>query len=233
MKYSIHVNEVKRKENQGGEQVSPLRGFASLVFGDSFKITNIAILENSKTGNLFVSMPRYKTSGVDETGNPIYKDICNPITKEFREEQYRNILEAFEKRIDGQGKAIMGETTDMLDFSVRVNGFEKEGSSILGLARVYFEDSFVVNNVSIFQGKDEMFVAMPSYKTNQIDDGGKAIYQDICFPVAKEFREKLYTEIVCEYEQTKKKNQNQVIDNVEKQVGSKEKQQGKENTPFR
>lgn len=27
----------------------------------------------------------------------IYKDVCNPITKEFREELYGNILEAFEK----------------------------------------------------------------------------------------------------------------------------------------
>lgn len=27
----------------------------------------------------------------------VYKDVCNPITKEFREELYGNILEAFEK----------------------------------------------------------------------------------------------------------------------------------------
>ena len=39
MKYSIKVNEVKNKEGN-------VRGFATLVFGDSFKITNIAILEN-------------------------------------------------------------------------------------------------------------------------------------------------------------------------------------------
>lgn len=40
MKYSIKVNEVWAKEG------SNIKGFATVVFGDSFKITNIAILEN-------------------------------------------------------------------------------------------------------------------------------------------------------------------------------------------
>ena len=38
MKYSIKVNEVRAKEG------SIIKGFATVVFGDSFKITNIAIL---------------------------------------------------------------------------------------------------------------------------------------------------------------------------------------------
>lgn len=58
MKYSIKVNEVKAK----GDQDSSLKGFATVVFGDSFKITNIAILENREKGELFVSMPRYKSN---------------------------------------------------------------------------------------------------------------------------------------------------------------------------
>ena len=52
MKYSIKVNEVRAKEG------SNIKGFATVVFGDSFKITNIAILENKDKGELFVSMPR-------------------------------------------------------------------------------------------------------------------------------------------------------------------------------
>ena len=39
MKYSIKVNEVRAKEG------SNIKGFATVVFGDSFKITNIAILD--------------------------------------------------------------------------------------------------------------------------------------------------------------------------------------------
>ena len=43
MEVSIRVNEVKNKDN--------IKGFATVVFGDAFKITNIAILENRETGN--------------------------------------------------------------------------------------------------------------------------------------------------------------------------------------
>ena len=88
MKYSIKVNEVRAKEG------SNIKGFATVVFGDSFKITNIAILENKGKGELFVSMPRYRSNERDESNGVIYKDVCNPITAEFREELYTNILDA-------------------------------------------------------------------------------------------------------------------------------------------
>ena len=69
MKYSIKVSEVKRQDGN-------VRGFATVVFGDSFKITNIAILENKDKGQLFVSMPRFKYNERDENGGTIYKDVC-------------------------------------------------------------------------------------------------------------------------------------------------------------
>ena len=46
---------------------------------------------------------------------------------------------------------------------------------------------------------------MPSYKTKQVDEHGKPIYQDVCYPVTKDFREKLYNEIIAEYEKAKDK----------------------------
>ena len=61
MKYSIKVNEVRAKDG------SNIKGFATVVFGDSFKITNIAILENKENGELFVSMPRYRSNERDES----------------------------------------------------------------------------------------------------------------------------------------------------------------------
>ena len=47
---------------------------------------------------------------------------------------------------------------------------------------------------------------MPSYKTKQVDEQGKPIYQDVCYPVTKDFREKLYNEIIAEYEKAKDKS---------------------------
>jgi len=202
MKYAISANQVKNSEGS-------VRGFASIVFGDSFKITNIAILENAEKGSLFVSMPRYKSNERDEDNAVVYKDVCNPITKEFREELYGQILEAYDRAKDHAKGTKSDEVVEMPEFSVSVTPFEREGSNIRGLARIFFEDSFIVNNVTILQGKDNLFVAMPSYKTKQVDEQGKPIYQDVCYPVTKEFREKLYAEILATYEREKEKQQEQ------------------------
>jgi len=194
MKYSIRVNEVKNKDGN-------IRGFATVVFGDSFKVTNIAILENSEKGQLFVSMPRYKSSERDENGT-VYKDICNPITKEFRKELYDNILNAYDnlKKQDVDQDRSEQPFRDFPEFSVTVTPLERADSNIKGLARIYFEDSFIVNNISILQGKENLFVAMPSYKSKQTDEHGKPVYQEVCYPVTKEFREKLYKEILSTYD---------------------------------
>lgn len=126
---------------------------------------------------------------------------------------------------------------EMPEFSVTVTPFEREGSNIRGLARIYFDDSFIVNNVSILQGKDKVFVAMPSYKTKQTDEQGKAVYQDVCYPVTKEFREKLYAEIVSQYEKAKEQNANKAKEVAQTQATEQAKDQymkvdGKE-LPFR
>ena len=230
MKYSINVTEAKNQEGN-------VRGFANLVFGDSFKITNIAILENKEKGTLFVSMPRYKSNERDEQGGVVYKDVCNPITAEFREELYGNILEAFEQAKETDKSPREKVEAEMPEFSVTVTPFEREGSNIRGLARIYFDDSFIVNNVSILQGKDKVFVAMPSYKTKQTDEQGKAVYQDVCYPVTKEFREKLYDEIVSQYEKAKEQSENKAKEVAQTQATEQAKDQymkvdGKE-LPFR
>ena len=228
MKYSIKVNEVKNKERN-------VRGFATLVFGDSFKITNIAILENREKGKLFVSMPRYRSNERDENNGVIYKDVCNPITAEFREELYSNILETYE-RVTSQNQEEMKaqeQIREMPEFSVTVTPYERDGSNLKGLARIYFDNSFIVNNVSILQGKDKTFISMPSYKTKQIDEQGKAVYQDVCYPVTKEFREKLYDEIQREYEKALEKKQEQAIDNANKNFTGQNKNEERGTTPFR
>ncbi len=198
MKYTVKVNKVRKNEGS-------LRGFATVVFGESFKVTNIAILENS-AGNLFVSMPRYRSSEVDEQNNFIFKDICNPITKEFRKELYDAILEDYKNAgHESRANAKKSFEPEMPSFAVKVTPYERENSNIKGLARIYLDDNFVINNVSVLQGKDDVFVAMPSFKTKQADKDGKAVYQDICFPVTKEFRENLYGEIIETYKEEKAK----------------------------
>ena len=227
--YEILSYMVRAKEG------SNIKGFATVVFGDSFKITNIAILENKDKGELFVSMPRYRSNERDESNGVIYKDVCNPITAEFREELYTNILDAYARIKEPEKEETQKQerTQEMPEFSVTVTPYEREGSNIKGLARIYFENSFIVNNINIVQGKEKIFVSMPSYKTKQVDEQGKPIYQDVCYPVTKDFREKLYNEIISEYEKAKDKSNENARESAEKHHGNPDKEKDKEATPFR
>lgn len=191
MKYSIKVNEVRN----GSENV---RGIASVTLGDSFKLNNITIVNDPRTpGKVFVSMPSYKD------GQGEFKDIFNPTTKEFHDELYGNILNAFKELTENQAKNSYTveydkKDTAMPDFSVRVTPYTKDGSTIRGMASINF-NGLTVHNVTIHQGKD-LFVEMPSYKTSQIENG-KPVYKDICHPVTAKFREKLNGAILQAYDQ--------------------------------
>ena len=156
-------------------------------------------------------------------------------TSEFREELYTNILDAYAriKEPEKEETQKQDRTREMPEFSVTVTPYEREGSNIKGLARIYFENSFIVNNINIVQGKEKIFVSMPSYKTKQVDEQGKPIYQDVCYPVTKDFREKLYNEIISEYEKAKDKSNEKARESAEKHHGNPDKEKDKEATPFR
>ncbi len=226
MKYSIKVNDVTRNEGS-------LKGFATVTFGESFKVTNIAILQ-AADGRMFVSMPRYKTNQQNEDGHDVYKDICNPITKEFREELYADILKTFEKRED-KNAVSKEKSAEMPEVTVSVTPYEKEGSSMKALARVVLDDCFVINNVTILEGKSgNNFVAMPGYKTNQKDEQGKDIFRDICFPVTAEFRTKMFDAVLADYE-VKMKDQvgHSIKDTSEKEQVAVPQNVTSKETPFR
>ena len=57
MNYEITVNQLNKGDGN-------IRAFASVVFEESFKVSNIAVIEN-KEGQCFVSMPRYASSKAD------------------------------------------------------------------------------------------------------------------------------------------------------------------------
>ncbi len=96
--------EVRAKEFDNA--VNGLKGTASVSFDGCFAVHNINIVE-SRDGNLFVSMPSYKTRQVDENGRDIYKDICFPVTKDFRERLYDAVLTSFKEH-----KPVMIDTND-------------------------------------------------------------------------------------------------------------------------
>lgn len=114
MKYTIKVNGVKKQD-------SNVKGFATVVFGDSFKITNIAIVQNRESGKLFVSMPRYKSNEKDENG----RDICYLVTKDFRAKLYGEIEKAYEEAKEKQRQ----ETDGIQQKTAVVNDADKNKMS--------------------------------------------------------------------------------------------------------
>lgn len=213
MKYSIKVNEVRN----GSEN---LKGLATLVLGDSFKMGNIAIMNDPNKNQLFVSMPSYKTNKVDEQGKDVYRDIFNPTTAEFRKELYDNILNAFNELQEHQaGNSyrvnINEKDTTMPEFSVRVTPFEKENSNIKALASIHIENCLAVNNITVNESKEgKLYVSMPSYKSKQLDDQGKAVYKDICNPVTGKFHDKLYNAILDGYDQAKEQSKASIVGKI-------------------
>ena len=207
MKYTIKVSEVKNESN--------IKAMASVVFDDSFKVGSIAVVER-KNGELFVAMPQFRSSSKDKNGNDVYKSVCNPITKEFRQELFDNILETYQS--DEKERIVESKDGNALEFKVSVIPFERAGSNMKGIGRIYFNDNFVINNVSILQGKENLFVSMPSYKTKQTDEQGKAVYQDVCYPVTKEYRKELYGEIIDFYEQTQMERNNRKFKGADRRI---------------
>ena len=116
----------------------------------------------------------------------------------------------------GQKKYLVGDGQDMeLPFTVAVTPFEKENSSIRGLARIYLDGCFAISNISLIMGKNGLFVSMPSYKTNQIGEHNQSVYRDVCYPVTGEFREKVNNLLVDAYEKAVAELQENVLEQAD------------------
>lgn len=185
MKYDINVKKID-------DENSKLKAVATLNIGDAFTIKGIKLYEG-KDG-LFVNMPNYKRNEPDANGN-LYKDICYPVTKEFREEITHKIIDKY--------NGINKDEPTITD--CRVSAFEKD--SLVGLASVTLDNQFTVGNIKIVNGDNGLFVSMPNYSK----DGE---FKDICYPTTASFREKLsnviiekYKEVVKEKEQNKTQNE--------------------------
>lgn len=212
MNYSIKVNKLE-KENWS------TKAFVSVVFEESFKLTDITIRE-TKNGETFVAMSGYKTSKKDEQGNPVYKNYFYPTTAEFRKELYDNIIKAYESNAK-ELNITSGKDKVSVSVAMYPCNFNEKIESI---GKIYIDKCFVIDGVRVIEGEKGSFVAMPTKTTEGKD--GKTEYSEVCYPVTKEFREQLYGEII------KKSN---AVKEQKKEIGGFEpiRDFGDEKLPFR
>jgi len=173
----------------------------------SLKVGNIAIYESQK-GNLYVKMPKYNTGEKDEDDRPVYKDTCYPISREYRDELYDNILVAFAECEEGKNEISVDHGEVKLDYDLQVVENKDKHSNVKDLARIILEDSFVIGQVAVKQSRvNEEYVDMPGVFRKK---DGKIKPQSICYPVTAEFREKLYGQVMGKYHEVMEKNKKPV-----------------------
>ena len=83
MKVDVKIGSIRPEGN--------VRAYASVNLNDCFAIRNVKVVDSSK--GLFIAMPSYKA------GNGEYKDICFPVTKEFREQLNNAVIDAYKQAL--------------------------------------------------------------------------------------------------------------------------------------
>lgn len=76
---------------------------------------------------------------------------------------------------------------------IRVKKIKTEGK-LKAYVNVTFDGCFVIHNVKVIDGKNGIFIAMPSRKTKSGE------YKDIVHPVTQEFRNQIKDEIIDAYD---------------------------------
>ncbi|MCK9169141.1 MAG: septation regulator SpoVG [Treponema sp.] len=75
---------------------------------------------------------------------------------------------------------------------LRIRKVEGEGK-LRAYVTVTFDNCFVVHNVKIIEGKNGLFIAMPSRKT------ASGEYKDVAHPISPDFRAELQNKILDDY----------------------------------
>jgi stage V sporulation protein G len=69
----------------------------------------------------------------------------------------------------------------------------RDEDKLKAFVNITFDDVFVVRGLKVIEGKNGLFVCMPSRK---LEDG---TYKDIAHPISNDFRQQLETQIIEEY----------------------------------
>jgi DNA-binding cell septation regulator SpoVG len=194
--------DIRVRANELKEQRGIVLAAADLEFGDLIKVRNLTIKEG-KNG-LFVSMPSYATSKVDENGKTVFKDVFRPINAEASKKLTDAVLESLE---NGTSITIKDDEKKLIpDIRARINPLDESKGSALAIGSLYLNEDFVVDDILIRKGMNgEEFVSYPSYKTNELDEYGNTVFKDFVYPKDREAKEKITKVVMSAFEEAKKK----------------------------
>lgn len=84
MDIQVKVNVLSNSENK-------VKAMASVIFDNVFIVTGIKVVEGQN--GVFISMPQRKTASGE------YKDVCFPLTADFRKEISCEIIDEYNKEV--------------------------------------------------------------------------------------------------------------------------------------
>ncbi len=77
---------------------------------------------------------------------------------------------------------------------VRVRLVDKEGLNLKATASVTFDNAFVVHDIKVIEGREGLFIAMPSRKVHN------GTYRDVAHPINSEARADIEEKVYKAYE---------------------------------
>ncbi len=81
-----------------------------------------------------------------------------------------------------------------MKIDVKISSFPASGN-VKAYASVNFDDVFAITGLKVMEGRNGLFVSMPS---RRLESGE---YRDVCFPITGEFRQQLTDAVIGEYHQ--------------------------------
>ena len=87
--------------------------------------------------------------------------------------------------------------------SVRVKKEEREGSHMKGRSSVVVDNGLAIHNIRIIEGKNGLFIAMPSTSREVENEEGETVtvHRDIVHPINPEVRAMFEEKILKAYEE--------------------------------
>ena len=76
---------------------------------------------------------------------------------------------------------------------IRIRKTAEDTQKLKAYVTITFDNCFVIHNIKIIKGKDNLFIAMPSRKTLTGE------YKDIAHPIQQDFRDKIQEIILEKY----------------------------------
>ena len=181
-------------------------GYCNVVADDKYRMSSISVLKSDNTeSGIYLSMPAYFTGKKDENDKPVFKDYYYPLDSEFR----KTLTDAVKRSMD-IGEVVEFCRDEKVDYSVKVRPVIKDTSSndtgLRANVTVYISrgipdkkadiviDSYHIREILSGDKAGKLFIAAPSKKNKHGD------YNDVCFPVTKEFRDELFGQIMDTYQ---------------------------------